>query len=343
MKALIYNGPGEMEYTFIEFSNTPNQTEVLIAVRACCICGSDLHVYKNGGSGRIPPMIMGHEFAGVVQSVGADVATFRVGDRVTVQPVCFCGECHYCMQGRTNLCERKQLYGVKDLNGAMAEYICVDQKQVLPLPDDLSFIHAAMIEPLAVAYEAVNRAGNIKGKSAVVVGAGPIGLLIQQILRLRGASSVFVIDINEHRLKLSRQLGADDTLNPQLHDVNQWILKQTSQQGADIAFEAVGFSQTVQAAMSCLTKGGRCVWVGNAQQMIELDMKEVVLRELEILGTYAYTNSSFAKALNFLSEQPIELNALISATVPLSDGVDAFKKLANNTNNMIKTVLTINE
>jgi len=340
MKALVFKGPGVIEYASMDFSNKPDPEEVLIAVHACCICGSDLHAYKNGGPGRIPPMIMGHEFAGVVEAIGVEVTKFQAGDRVTVQPSCFCGKCGYCLQGSTNLCDNKRFYGVKDLNGAMAEYIRVDQKQVFTLPDDISFEHAAMLEPLAVAYQAVSKADDIKGKTAVVVGAGPIGLLILQVLRLRGASSVLVIDLNQQRLELAKQLGAADTLNAQSSDPAQWVRDRTNQNGADLAFEAVGVSATVQTAMQCLAKGGRCVWVGNAEQMIQIDMKKVVLRELEIFGTYAYTNESFGQTLEFLSTYPINMDLLISRKVPLGKGAAAFEKLAGGTGDLMKIILT---
>ena len=325
MKALVFQGKGSVEYTSVDFSPTLAAEDVMIQVKACCICGSDLHAYKNGGPGRIPPMIMGHEFSGIVEGVGTEVTRFKIGDRVTVQPACFCGRCSYCLQGRTNLCDGKRLYGVKDLNGAMADYICVDQKQVLPLPDDLSFEHAAMLEPLAVAYQAVSKAGSVKDKSATVVGAGPIGLLTVQVLRHMGASSIGVLDIDQQRLDLARRLGATDTLNVKSSEPSSWIRNQTGKDGTDFSFEAVGVSATVQTALDCLAKGGRCIWIGNAEPIIQIDMKKVVLRELEISGTYAYTNDAFGEALKFLSDYSVDLDSLISRVVPMENGADGFQ------------------
>ena len=340
MKALMFKGLGNLR---IEEAPDPRPAagEVLVRVRAAGICGSDLHGYRTGAPGRIPPMIMGHELAGDVAALGHGVSGLAVGDRVTVQPLIFCGECPFCREGRTNLCDRKRMYGVRDLNGAMAEWIAVAARQVYRLPPGMSYVHGAMVEPLAVAYMAVQAAGAVRERQAMVVGTGPIGLLLLQVLRLSGAAGVVVADLNPARLELARRLGASAAFNPARDDVAAAVRERTGGAGSDPTFEVVGASAAVQLALAATRKGGTCVWIGNAATMIEVNMKEIVVRELKVIGTYAYTHRAFGEALDFLGRRPVNLDALITRVAPLEEGPDAFRELTEKPGDPIKTILTL--
>ncbi len=339
MKALVYNGPEDLSLTQVD-DVTPRKGEVLIKVKATGICGSDVHGYLGKTGRRTPPMIMGHEFSGDILQLGEGVERFTVGDRVTVQPVIFCGKCNHCNQGLTNLCDSKRLYGVMDVDGSMAEQICVAEKLVYELPDSVSYVQGAMSEPFAVAYSAVKRAGEVEGRNVLVVGAGTIGLLVLQIIKSRKPARVFVVDINDFRLDLARNMGADFVLNGKKNDVEESIRAETDGKGVDIAFEVVGISAAVQHAMSALSTNGTCIWIGNSEKMISLNMQEVVTRELNISGTYAYTHDEFGEAIDLLAEQNPDLDLMISKVVPLEQGPEMFEILARGTGELIKVILT---
>ncbi|MDO8685645.1 MAG: alcohol dehydrogenase catalytic domain-containing protein [Clostridiales bacterium] len=339
MRGLLFKGNEDVSMVLLN-DLKPDRGEVLIKVKATGICGSDVHGYLGITGRRIPPMIMGHEFSGYISEIGEGVKNFTAGDRVTVQPLIFCGECEYCGHGLTNLCENKKFYGAMDVNGSMAEYICVPEKLVYKLPDSISYLHGTMIEPLAVAYSAVKRAPEIEGKNVLVVGAGTIGLLVLQIVRSKKPGRIFVVDINELRLDLAKKMGADFVLNPKNTDIKEFINSETMNRGVDIAFEVVGISATVQQAMSVLKKNGICVWVGNSEKMINVNMQEVVTKELNITGTYAYTHQEFGETINLLAGHNLDLDSMISNVVHLDEGPLMFKRLVKESSELIKVILT---
>lgn len=339
MKGLVYNGSEELSLTEVK-DPAPGKGEVLINVKAAAICGSDVHGYLGTSGRRTPPMIMGHELSGEIAQLGEGATRFAVGDRVTVQPLIFCGQCDYCEQGLTNLCPTKRMYGVMDVDGAMAEQICVLEKLVYRLPESVTYPHGAMLEPLAVAYTAVTKAPSIEGRHVLVVGAGAIGLLVLQILKTLAPAKTFVSDVNEFRLDVAKRMGADVAINPANDDLKEVVAGETEGKGADIAFEVVGISATVQQAMSALRTGGTCVWVGNSEQMITLNMQEVVTRQLAISGTYAYTHEGFGEAIGLLAEQKPDLDPLISKVVPLDQGPEMFALLGQGARDLIKVILT---
>ncbi|HHM12764.1 MAG TPA: galactitol-1-phosphate 5-dehydrogenase, partial [Planctomycetaceae bacterium] len=260
MKALVLR-----EYRKLEVTDFPQPEvgagEVRIAVRACGICGSDIHGYDGSTGRRIPPLVMGHEAAGVVVETGPGVDAFRVGDRVTFDSTVWCGECDYCRRGAINLCDRRQVLGVScgdyRRHGAFAEYVVVPERIVYRLPDELPFHHAALIEAVSVAVHAVERTPVRLGDTAVLVGSGMIGLLVLQALKLAGAAKVIAIDRDETKLELARELGATDVIRASTpEEVGAAVSEVTGGRGADVAVEAVGIEPTVAAAVASVGKGG---------------------------------------------------------------------------------------
>lgn len=338
MKALVYFGPEDLRISQIE-DLKPGENEVLIKVRATGICGSDVHGYLGLTGRRVPPMVMGHEFAGYISEIGSKVKEIKVGDRVTVQPVNFCGECEFCLKGLTNVCVNRKFLGVMDVNGSMAEYVCVPARLIYKLHDSMSYVQGAMIEPLAVAYRAVKQVKSLEGKDVLIVGAGTIGLLVLQIVKTKKARKIFISDLSDFRLDDAKKLGADIIINPSKDNAADLIAKETKGLGVDVAIEAVGISPTVQQAMSALKIGGACIWIGNSAKMININMQEVVTRELNISGTYIYTHKEFGEALDLLSEGNIDIEAVISKVITLEEGPKMFNKLANDASQLIKVVI----
>src|SRR5207253_4714902 len=249
MKALLLSKNKHLEMTDLPVPRA-EPGEVLVRVAACGICGSDVHGYDGSSGRRIPPLVMGHEAAGVVAAVGSSARNFAEGDRVTFDSTIYCGACSNCLRGNVNLCDNRQVLGVScdDYRraGAFAEFVVVPARVVHRLPDSLPYVEAAMLEAVAVALHAVSLAQIPADATALVIGAGTIGILILQALRSSGYSRIFVTDVDSARLDFARQLGAtavllsDATLRSQLLDL-------TSSEGVDVALEAVGRNETVAA------------------------------------------------------------------------------------------------
>ena len=340
MKALLLSKYRQLELTDLPIP-TPGPDEVLVRVAACGICGSDVHGYDGSSGRRIPPIVMGHEAAGTIASVGGDVNGWTEGERVTFDSTIYCGKCPPCLRGNVNLCDRRQVLGVScgDYRrfGAFADFVVVPGRIVHRLPENLSFAEAALLEAVAVALHAVSLVHIDRGTSALVVGAGTIGLLLQQALRLAGYSRVLVVDVDPTRLKLSLELGATAVCSPK--DLAQEISSLTNGIGVDLAVEAVGNAETVNAAINSVRKAGSVILVGNISPEVTLPLQQVVTRQIHLQGSCA-SAGEFPKAIDLLSNGSIRVKPLITAVAPLRDGPQWFERLYAREPNLMKVVLT---
>jgi L-iditol 2-dehydrogenase len=320
----------------------PGPNEVLIRVAACGICGSDVHGYDGSSGRRIPPIVMGHEAAGTIAAIGPGVNGLSEGDRVTLDSTVYCGECANCLRGNVNLCDRRQVLGVScgDYRraGAFAEFVAVPARIVYRLPQNLPFAEAALLEAVAVALHAVSLVPISAGSTALVVGAGTIGLLLQQALRVAGCSRVLVADVDPTRLALSRDLGATKALSAD-SDLIQQILQLTDGMGVDIAAEAVGKSETVNTAIDSVRKGGNVLLVGNISPQVTLPLQKVVTRQIRLQGSCA-SAGEYSTAIELLSIGKIRVKPLITAIAQLDDGPQWFERLYAREPNLMKVVLT---
>jgi L-iditol 2-dehydrogenase len=316
--------------------------EVLIRIHSCGICGSDIHGYDGSTGRRIPPLIMGHEAAGVVEQVGGEVKGFREGDRVTFDSTIWCGACYFCRRGEANLCDCRQVLGVSCSEycraGAMAEYVSVPARVVCPIPPDLSFEHACMVEAVAVAVHAVGLTPVRLGDTAVVVGAGLIGLLVIQALKVAGCLRVAAVDVDSSRLRLARQMGATECVDASAEDAEDRVRQCTENRGADIAVEAVGASETVPRVLRCVRKGGAVTLIGNVSPQVVLPLQTVVTRQIRLTGSCA-SAGEYPAALELLAARRIDVQSLISAAVPLEDGPQWFERLYGREANLMKVIL----
>ena len=345
MRALLLKDYGRLEVADMpEPSAGPE--EVLVRVEACGICGSDVHGYANRTGRRVPPLVMGHEAAGVVAEVGARVRRFRPGDRVTFDSTVCCGKCFFCQRGESNLCDERRVLGVScgdyRRQGAFAEFIAVPQHIVYGLPDALSFEQAALVEAVAVASHAVRRTPVRSGDSAVVVGAGMIGQLVIQTLRRSGCGRVVAFDLDEGRLRLARGLGADEGVNAASPDARSRVLDLTHGRGADVAFEVVGSSAAFEFAVNSLRKGGTLTLVGNLAPAVEMPLQQVVTRELTLVGACA-SSGEYPACIESLSRGEINVRPFISAYAPLDEGPMWFERLYRREPGLMKVVLNPSE
>jgi threonine dehydrogenase-like Zn-dependent dehydrogenase len=341
MKALVLK-----EYKQFAFEEVPSPVaglaEVVVAVKACGICGSDVHGMDGSTGRRRPPIIMGHEAAGVISSVGSGVTGWAVGDRVTFDSTIYCGHCEFCRRGLINLCDHRRVLGVScedyRQNGAFAEFVAVPQHILYRLPDGLAFEHAALVEPFAIALHAIRRVPLTLNDTVVVVGAGMIGLALVQALSQAGCGQLIAVDIANDRLALAAKCGATSIINSATQDAPATILRLTQGLGAELAFEAVGVPATVDLALRCLRKGGAATLVGNVTPKIEFPLQTAVTRELTIYGSCA-SQGEYPACLDMLARGALRAASLISATAPLADGADWFDRLYRKEAGLLKVVL----
>jgi L-iditol 2-dehydrogenase len=285
---------------------------------------------------------MGHEAAGTVVGVGAEVRAVAVGDRVTFDSTIYCARCEFCLRGEVNLCEDRQVAGVScgeyRRAGAFAEYIAVPEHIVYRLPETLSFADAAMLEAVAVALHAVKLAGVGGGETALVIGAGMIGLLVQQAARVAGCARVWVADVDATRLKMAADLGADATLNGAKVDLRAEVARLTGGRGADVVFEAVGRQETVADAIECVRKGGTVTLVGNIAAQVSIPLQRVVTRQIRLQGSCA-SAGEYPLAMELVASGRIKVAPMISAVAPLADGPEWFERLYAREPGLMKVVL----
>lgn len=331
MKALYYLGEKTMEVRDIPLPPLkPGQ--YLIRTRSNGICGSDFEGYLGKTGRRLPPMIMGHEVAGIIEEAPAN-GKLRKGERVVIFPKPFCGECDYCRKGLVNVCPAGICMGVLDQPGSMTEFVAVDEKYLLPFAATLSYNEAAMTEPLAVAYRGAHKLSDrelAEAEHCLVIGVGPIGLLTIAVLKLRGARNIIACDASDHRLGIARQMGADFSINPRQEDFLDAVRKITGSKMCDFAIEAVGIEATASNSIDCLRIGGTVVWIGNAQKMVSVNMQKIVTTELTVKGNYVYDLQDFKDSLRLLEERRIDIAPVMTHEYPLGEGVQAFRDQENN-------------
>lgn len=342
MKSLLLS-----EYNHLEIIDMPlpaaGPNDVLVRVEACGICGSDVHGFDGSTGRRIPPIVMGHEAAGTVESVGSDVRGFKSGDRVTFDSTVYCGECAFCASGDVNLCDNRQVIGVScgdyRRHGAFAEYVVVPQRIVYHLPETISFSEAAMLEAVSVGLHGV-RVSEVKGgETALVIGAGMIGLLTLQAARAAGCAQVFISDVDTTRLTLADKVGADKSIHASGAELLAEIQKLTSGRGVDIVYEAVGRNETIASAIDCVRKGGTVSLIGNITPEVTLPLQKVVSRQIRLQGSCA-SSGEYPEAIELIGSGKIQVKPLITAVASLEEGPSWFERLHSREPNLMKIILT---
>jgi threonine dehydrogenase-like Zn-dependent dehydrogenase len=314
----------------------PQETQVVIAIKACSICGGDLHIYKGKHPAAPLPMALGHELAGEVIGIGSKVDLVAVGDRVTVEPVIACGQCPSCLRGEYGYCDNLSFH-YRQGQGALADFFLADQRFVYKLPDHLSYEAGALIEPLSVAVHAVRRAKISLGNMVAIIGAGPIGLLVTAVCREAGAQDIIVSDISDARLETASLMGATTTLNSGEESIVDVVRQQTVGRGVGRSFECVGREETFVQSMQCLCKGGVATIVGIFEQpVIKIPATMFVSQEITVQGSQGYC-WDFETALGLTDA--IELDRLVSHVFPLVDVDKALKAALNPEEKPVKVVL----
>ena len=316
--------------------------DVLVQVKACGICGSDVHGYDGSTGRRIPPLVMGHEAAGLIAKIGTGVHSVQLGDRVTFDSTVSCGECRFCSMGDVNLCDSRQVLGVScgeySRNGAFAEYVAIPEHILYALPETFAFEEAALIEAVSIAVHAAKITHITPGSTAVVIGAGMIGLLAVQAFRVYGCTAILAVDLEESKLALARQLGADQTFLATDPDLLAKLNAATGGHGPDIAVEVVGAQKSILTAIESVRRGGTVTLIGNLAPSVEIPLQTVVTRQLRLLGSCA-SAGEYRECIELMASGAINVHPLISALAPLGEGAQWFDRLYAREPGLMKVIL----
>lgn len=326
MQAAVFHGRSQLRVEEVKRPD-PRAGEVLLKVARCGICGTDLHIYRGNFPAPNLPLIIGHEFAGVVAAVGAGVSHVKEGDRATADINIACGTCWYCRHNSKLFCPNVRQLGVHD-SGGMAEYVVAPGANVYKLPPTMSYEHAAFIEPLACAIHGQNRIGVGVGEIVLIIGAGPMGLAHAALSRLRGAAKVIMSEPAAGRRARAHSIGADLEVDPLAGGLDD-IMAATGGRGADVVIEAVGSSITYKQAIQLVRRGGRILAYGAAPPDATIDVHpfEIYAKELTIVGSYAGTYATWPAAIDLIGSGRIDPGLIVDSVRPLAEVAAAIEGL----------------
>ena len=333
---------GKIEMTTGEIP-APAANEVLIKVKHCGICGSDVHNFLAGGTGKRMiqyPFVLGHEFAGEIVEAGSGVKHLKAGDRVCVEPGVGCGECEHCKAGRYNLCEDMRFMSAYPNRGSMQDYVTFPAKNCFRLPDNLSTVEGALIEPLAVGLHAANR-GNVKfGDTVLILGTGCIGIMTVLACKAKNATQIIAVDVFDNRLQKAKELGASHIINSRTEDVAARVAELTGGRMADVVFETAGRPETFVMAAEAVRRGGTLVTVGNISEPTPLKPVEINMKEIDIKCVFRYANV-YPLALELISAGIIDIKAINPSLFPFDETPQAFDYAIHNGASVLKCVLEL--
>ncbi len=340
MKAVVLEEYGKLVYRDYPEPFVKGPKDVKIKIKAASVCGSDVHGFDGSTGRRIPPIVMGHEASGQVVEVGADVRKFKKGDRVVFNSTLFCGECDFCTHGMVNLCDERKVFGVScgeyKIDGAYAEYIVVPERIVYGIPDSLSYQKAALIEPFSVGFHAVRVAELGLADAVLVIGTGTIGSFVIQSLRIKGAGKIIAADIDDEKLALAKEMGADFTINSKTRDLAAEIAK-IAPAGLDVVFDVVGRAATARQGLGLLKKNGRIVMVGLYDQEISFPVQRITSWQLRVQGTYI-SSDEYPACVDFIAGGRVNVEPFIRHFVPLSEAPSWLHRLHKAEKGLIKVI-----
>lgn len=337
----VMTAPGKIEFHEVPVPDV-GEDQVLIKIQNIGICGSDIHVYHGKHPFTSYPVTQGHEVSGEITALGAKAEGLHVGQKVTIEPQVYCGQCHPCRHGKYNLCEELKVMGFQT-TGTASEYFAVDASKVTPIPEDMSFEEGAMIEPLAVAVHAVKQVGNVQGMSIVVIGAGPIGNLVAQTARGMGAAKVMITDVSDLRLEKAKECGIDVCVNTAKKDFGEAMLEAFGPDKADVIYDCAGNNITMGQAIKHARKGSTIVLVAVFAGMAEIDLAVANDHELDIKSTMMYRHDDYVDAIRLVNENKVALKPLISRTFAFKDYLAAYQYIDDNRETTMKVIINVQE
>lgn len=343
MKVAVMNGVGKMGFVEREIPQ-PADNEVLVKLEYVGICGSDMHYYETGRIGDYvvePPFVLGHEPGGVVVEVGKNVTHLKIGDRVALEPGKTCGHCEYCREGKYNLCPDVVFFATPPVDGVFQEYVAHEAALCFKLPENVDTLEGALIEPLAVGFHAANQGGAHAGQTAVVFGAGCIGLVSMMALKAEGVSRVYVVDIMQKRLDKAMELGATGVINSMNTDVQEEIGRLTEGKGVDLVIETAGMEVTTRQAIHVTKKGATIVLVGYSKTgEMTLPLSLALDKELTFKTVFRYRHI-YPMAIEAVASGKVNLKGIVSNIFNFDDIQAAMDKSVSDKANIVKSVVKI--
>ena len=335
----VMTAPGEIIFREIP-KPEPAADEVVVKIMKIGICGSDIHVYHGKHPFTKYPVTQGHEVSGRIVSVGSEVLGLTVGQKVTIEPQVYCGKCYPCRHGKYNLCEELKVMGFQT-TGTASEYFAVKASKVTPLPEGMTYNEGAMIEPLAVTVHAAKRAGILTGRKVVVLGAGPIGILLAQSVKAFGASEVMITDVSDYRLHLASECGADYTVNTRETDFYEALLHAFGPDKADVIYDCAGNDTTINQAVRCARKGSQIILVAVFADMAKVDLAVLNDHELDLNTSMMYRHEDYLDAIQFVSEGKVHLRPLMSKHFDFNDYLEAYRYIDANRETTMKVLIDV--
>ncbi|HIT90223.1 MAG TPA: NAD(P)-dependent alcohol dehydrogenase [Candidatus Merdenecus merdavium] len=343
MKVAVMNGIEQMGYEDRPIPQLEPH-EVLVQLEYVGICGSDIHYYESGRIGDYmvhPPFVLGHEPGGIVVEVGSQVSHLKIGDKVALEPGKTCGTCKFCKEGKYNLCPDVIFFATPPVDGVFQEYVAHDADLCFKLPENMSTLEGALIEPLSVGFHAANQGMAQAGQTAVVFGAGCIGLVSMMALKAKGVSQVYVVDIIEKRLEKALELGATGVINGKTENIIKKAKEYTNGKGFDLAIETAGSEITANQAISVVTKGSNIVFVGYAKSgMMNLNMSLALDKELDFKTVFRYRHI-YPMAIEAVETGKINLKGIVTNIFEFDDIQNAMDQSVKDKMNIVKSVVKI--
>ncbi|EKN66546.1 sorbitol dehydrogenase [Neobacillus bataviensis LMG 21833] len=339
MRAAVIEKPFSIGLKEVSEPVITHANEVKIQVIVTGICGSEIHAYHGTHPFRIPPVISGHELAGVVVEIGSEVKDVSVGDRITVEPHYGCGVCKQCQAGNYNICKEKSVLGTQEWIGSFGEFIVVPENTIVKLPDNVSYEQGALIEPLAVGVHAVRKAGIGQGDKVAILGAGPIGLGLLVATKNSGATKIFITDALEYNLNIAKKLGATSPINTTYEDAVERILEETDGEGVDTVFIAVGVQSVLNDSFKIVKRGGKVSEVALFGKKPEIDISYIQNKEIQLIGSNMYVRDDFEIAAEAIAANSFDTSLFISKIVPIEDVKDAMNMVDQKSENVVKVLL----
>lgn len=335
----VVEAPGSIIFREVPVPEV-KEGQVLIRIHKIGICGTDIRVFEGKYPSAVYPVTQGREAAGEIVAVGPGVQNLFVGQKVTVQPQITCGCCRYCVEGKYNLCENKKVMGFQ-IPGMAQEYFAVDAERVATLPKDICYEEGTMIEHLAVAVHAVKKAGGIAGKSVLVLGAGPIGIITAQVAKGMGASKVMITDISDARLEFAKKSGIDFGVNTAAADLGQALLENFGCEKAGVVYDCAGTNVTIAQAIQYADTGGAIVLVAVFRGLASVDLAGLAARELKLYTTQMYRNADYLDAITLVDERRVNLEALVCGHFPFRQYADAYRYLIESKDKAMKVMIDV--
>ena len=316
------------------------ENQVLVRIMRIGVCGSDIHVYHGEHPFTSYPVTQGHEVCGEIAEVGAGVTNLQPGQRVTIEPQVFCGKCYPCTHGKYNLCEQLKVMGFQT-TGTASQYFAVDVSKVDVLPETMSFDEGAMIEPLAVTVHAAKRFPEMQGAKVIILGAGPIGILLAQSCKAFGAGKVMITDVSDYRLELAKKVGADVVVNTRENDIGEAILDAFGPDKADVIYDCAGNDITMNQAIKYARKGSTIILVAVFAKMANVDLAVLNDHELDLNTTMMYRHEDYVDAIRIVGEGKVQLKPLMTKHFAFADYGKAYEYIDANRETTMKVLIDV--